>query len=110
MDVFEAIESRIACRWFLEKPVDLNVVRNLIEGAACAASNGSMAGVRGHKFPSEMSGRGRLLFPVRDRPSRHVGRPAPSGHPEPSRIPHNPNWLEQRRPYSSIGRATRDNI
>jgi hypothetical protein len=32
MDVFEAIESRIACRWFLDTPVDLNVVRNLIEG------------------------------------------------------------------------------
>jgi nitroreductase len=42
MDVFEAIESRIACRWFLDTPVDLNVVRNLIEGAARAASNGNL--------------------------------------------------------------------
>ena len=33
MDVFEAINSRIACRQFLEKPVDPNIVRKLIEGA-----------------------------------------------------------------------------
>jgi len=42
MDVFEAVNSRIACRWFLDTPVDLKVVRNLIEGAARAASNGNL--------------------------------------------------------------------
>ena len=42
MDVFEAVNSRIACRQFLDKPVDLNIVRKLIEGAARAASNGSL--------------------------------------------------------------------
>ena len=39
MDVFEAVSSRIACRHFLNKPVDLNIVRKLIEGAARAASS-----------------------------------------------------------------------
>jgi len=42
MDVFEAVNSRIACRWFLDKPVDPNTVRKLIEGAARAASNGNL--------------------------------------------------------------------
>ncbi len=39
MDVFEAVNSRIACRWFLDKSVDQDVVRDLIKGAARAASN-----------------------------------------------------------------------
>ena len=42
MDVFEAINSRIACRQFLEKPVDPNIVRKLIEGAARAASSSNL--------------------------------------------------------------------
>ncbi len=42
MDVFEAVNSRKACRWFLDKPVDQSVVRKLIEGAGRAASDGNM--------------------------------------------------------------------
>jgi nitroreductase len=42
MDVFEAVDSRIACRWFLDKPVDPNIVRDLIERAARAASGGNL--------------------------------------------------------------------
>ena len=42
MDVFEAVDTRIACRWFLDKPVDHNVVRDLITRAARAASNGNL--------------------------------------------------------------------
>ena len=42
MDVFEAIDSRIACRRFLDKPVDPNIVRKLIEGAARAASSSNL--------------------------------------------------------------------
>jgi hypothetical protein len=34
MDVFEAVNSRIACRHFLDKPVDLNIVRKLIGRSA----------------------------------------------------------------------------
>src|SRR6516165_2353428 len=42
MDVFEAVDSRITCRWFLDKPIDPNIVRNLITGAARAASSGNL--------------------------------------------------------------------
>jgi nitroreductase len=42
MDVFEAVDSRIACRWFLDKPVDPTIVRTLIEKAARAASGGNL--------------------------------------------------------------------
>jgi nitroreductase len=42
MDVFEAVDSRISCRWFLETPVDAKIVRDLIIGAARAASGGNL--------------------------------------------------------------------
>jgi len=42
MDVFEAVDSRISCRWFLDKPVDEKIVRDLIEKAARAASGGNL--------------------------------------------------------------------
>jgi nitroreductase len=42
MDVFEAIDSRISCRWFLDKPVDPALVRKLIGEAARAASGGNL--------------------------------------------------------------------
>jgi nitroreductase len=42
MDVFEAVESRIACRWFLDKPVDPAIVRDLVARAARAASGGNL--------------------------------------------------------------------
>ena len=38
MDVFEAVNSRIACRHFLDKEVHPDIVRMLVEGAAYAAS------------------------------------------------------------------------
>ena len=42
MDVFEAVDSRISCRWFLDKPVDPQTVRDLIARAARAASGGNL--------------------------------------------------------------------
>jgi len=42
MDVFEAVDTRIACRWFLDKPVDPTTVRKLIAGAGRAPSNGNL--------------------------------------------------------------------
>jgi nitroreductase len=42
MDVFEAVDSRIACRAFLDKPVDLAVVREMIVRAQRAASGGNL--------------------------------------------------------------------
>jgi nitroreductase len=42
MDVFEAVASRVACRWFLDKPVDPKIVRELIAKASRAASGGNL--------------------------------------------------------------------
>jgi nitroreductase len=42
MDVFEAVDSRISCRWFLDKPVAPDLVRDLIARAARAASGGNL--------------------------------------------------------------------
>jgi len=42
MDVFAAVDSRISCRWFLDKPVDAAIVRDLIARAARAASGGNL--------------------------------------------------------------------
>src|SRR6516164_9176636 len=42
MDVFEAVDSRISCRWFLDRPVDPALVRDLIARAARAASGGNL--------------------------------------------------------------------
>src|SRR5262249_20966302 len=41
MDVFEAVDSRLSCRAFLDQPVDSKIVRDLIERAARAASGGN---------------------------------------------------------------------
>jgi len=42
MDVFEAVDSRISCRAFLDKPVDQKIVRDLLQRAARAASGGNL--------------------------------------------------------------------
>ena len=42
MDVFEAVDSRISCRAFFDKPVDPKIVRDLIARAARAASGGNL--------------------------------------------------------------------
>ena len=42
MDVFEAVDSRISCRWFLDRPVDPQIVRDLVARAARAASGGNL--------------------------------------------------------------------
>jgi nitroreductase len=42
MDVFEAVDSRIACRHFLDKPVDLGIVKDILAKAARAASGGNL--------------------------------------------------------------------
>ena len=42
MNVFEAVDSRISCRCFLDRPVDPALVRKLIAGAARAASGGNL--------------------------------------------------------------------
>jgi nitroreductase len=42
MDVFEAVDSRIACRHFFDRPVDLKIVKELIVKAQRAASGGNL--------------------------------------------------------------------
>jgi nitroreductase len=42
MDVFEAVDTRIACRAFFDKPVDLDIVRDLITRSQRAASGGNL--------------------------------------------------------------------
>ena len=42
MDVFEAVDSRIACRHFFDKPVDPDIVKDLLARAARAASGGNL--------------------------------------------------------------------
>ena len=42
MDVFEAVDSRIACRRFHDKPVDPKIVKELIVKAQRAASGGNL--------------------------------------------------------------------
>lgn len=42
MDVFAAVDSRIACRWFLDKPVDPGILRDILQRAARAASGGNL--------------------------------------------------------------------
>src|SRR6186997_2801644 len=42
MDVFEAVDSRIACRKFFDKPVDPDIVKDLLARAARAASGGNL--------------------------------------------------------------------
>jgi nitroreductase len=42
MDVLEAVDSRIACRAFFDKPVDPGIVKDLIARAARAASGGNL--------------------------------------------------------------------
>src|SRR4029077_16059139 len=42
MNVFEAVDSRIACRAFFDKPVDPNIVKDIVARAARAASGGNL--------------------------------------------------------------------
>jgi hypothetical protein len=42
MDVFEAVDCRISCRWFLDKPVAPDIVRAMIVPAVRAASGGNL--------------------------------------------------------------------
>jgi nitroreductase len=42
MNVFEAVDTRISCRWFLDKPVDQKIIRELLACAARAASGGNL--------------------------------------------------------------------
>src|SRR5262249_60578131 len=42
MELCEGVDSRTSCRWFLDRPVDPALVRDLIARAARAASGGNL--------------------------------------------------------------------
>jgi nitroreductase len=48
MDVCEAVATRFSCRAFLDKPVPLSIVRDIVERAARAPSGGNMQPWRVH--------------------------------------------------------------
>ena len=66
MDVFEAVDSRLSCRAFLDKPVDHGVVRELIERAARAASGGNLQPWRVYALTSAP------LAELKGRVARHI--------------------------------------
>jgi nitroreductase len=66
MDVFEAVDSRLSCRAFLDKPVDLAVVRDLIARAARAASGGNLQPWRVYALT------GAPLAELKRRVARHI--------------------------------------
>ena len=53
MDIFDVVDSRKACHWYLDKPVDLNIVRNLIAPAGRAASDGNLQPWNVHALTGE---------------------------------------------------------
>ncbi len=84
MDVFEAVDSRISCRWFLDKPVDPDIVRDLIARAARAASGGNLQPWQVYALagaPLNALKRQALDFSA-DRDPRHVAAEYPI-YPEP---------------------------
>jgi nitroreductase len=42
MDVFEAVDTRLSCRAYLDKPVDLAIVRDIVGRASRVASSGNL--------------------------------------------------------------------
>jgi nitroreductase len=66
MDVFEAVDSRLSCRAFLDKPVDFGVVRDLIARAARAASGGNLQPWRVYALT------GAPLAELKRRVARHI--------------------------------------
>ncbi len=67
MDIFEAVDSRIACRWFLDKPVDPKIVRELVERAARAASGGNLQSWQIYALT------GAPLAAIKRRVAEHIG-------------------------------------
>ena len=42
MDIFEAVDTRLSCRAYRDKPVDLAIVRDIVQRAARVASSGNL--------------------------------------------------------------------
>jgi nitroreductase len=74
MDVFEAVDSRISCRWFLDKPVDPKLVRELIARAARAASGGNLQPWQVYALTGEPLAalKRQVAGYIKDRDPRHI--------------------------------------
>ena len=110
MDVFEAVNSRKACRWFLDKPVDLDVVRDLIERAGRAASNGNLQPWNVHALTGEplkeIKRRAAAAIEARDWRTFETEYPSlPANMPEPYR---SRSFHHGQELYGSLGTARED--
>ncbi len=92
MDVFEAVESRISCRWFLDTPVDQAIIRDLIARAARAASGGNLQPWRVHALT------GAPLAEIKRRVAARIGGDHDPRHNE-AEYPLYPNPIWE--PYKS---------
>jgi nitroreductase len=74
MDVFEAVDSRISCRWFLDEPVDPATVRELIVRAARAASGGNLQPWQVYALTGEALTelKRQVAAYIKDRDPRHI--------------------------------------
>ena len=73
MDVFEAVDSRIACRHFFDKPVDLDIVKDILAKAARAASGGNLQSWNVYA----LTGKPLAEFKAVVQAAARQGRPAP---------------------------------
>jgi len=71
MNVFEAVDSRISCRWFLDTPVDPALVRDLIAGAArgIRRQSAALAGLRADRRGAGRTQATSVGFDRRPRPA-----------------------------------------
>src|SRR4029079_4444667 len=72
MDVFEAVDSRIACRQFFDRPVDLAIVKDLIARAARAASGGNLQSWNVYALAGKPLAEFKAI--VKKRPAKHDPR------------------------------------
>jgi nitroreductase len=77
MHVFEAVDSRISCRWFLDKPVDPAIVRDIIARASRAASGGNLQSWQVYALT------GAPLAALKDKVAHHIDGRDPRHDDEP---------------------------
>lgn len=110
MDVFEAVDTRKACRWFLDKPVDHATVRDLIARAGRAASNGNLQPWNVHVLTgeplAEIKRRAAAAIAERDWRTFETEYPSlPADMPEPYRAR---SFQHGQELYGSLGTARDD--
>src|ERR1051326_8431636 len=92
MDVLGAVDPRISCRWFLDRPVEQTIVRELIAKAARAASGGNLQPWRVYALT------GGVLAEIKQRVAAHIAGDHDPRHDE-AEYPIYPNPIWD--PYKS---------